>query len=86
MGLAFCKGLNNCANMLSRREKPSMQETNPYKYLEQVSELFDTLNTPEEINRVLDELEYLFDLIEPDFQDQVSDLIARLTKRLQELD
>ena len=63
-----------------------MQETNPYKYLEQVSELFDTLNTPEEINRVLDELEYLFDLIEPDFQDQVSDLIARLTKRLQELD
>ena len=62
-----------------------MQETNPYKYLEQVSELFDTLNTPDEINRVLDELEYLFDLIEPDFQDQVSDLIARLTKRLQEL-
>jgi hypothetical protein len=62
-----------------------MQETNPYKYLEQVSELFDTLNTPEEINRVLDELEYLFDLIEPDFQDQVSDLIARLTKRLQEI-
>jgi hypothetical protein len=47
--------------------------------------LFDTLNTPEEINRVLDELEYLFDLIEPDFQDQVSDLIARLTKRLQEI-
>ena len=62
-----------------------MQETNPYKYLEQVSELFDTLNTPEEINRVLDELEYLFDLIEPDFQDQISDLIARLSKRLQEL-
>jgi hypothetical protein len=62
-----------------------MQETNPYKYLEQVSELFDTLNTPEEINRVLDELEYLFDLIEPDFQDQVSDLISRLTKRLQEI-
>ena len=62
-----------------------MQETNPYKYQEQVSEIFDNLNTPEEINRVLDELEYLFDLIEPDFQDQVSDLIARLTKRLQEI-
>ena len=62
-----------------------MHVKNPYHCLEQVSELFDTLNTPEEINRVLDELEYLFDLIEPDFQDQVSDLIARLTKRLQEL-
>jgi hypothetical protein len=63
-----------------------MQATNPYKYLEQVSELFDTLNTREEINQVLDELEFLFDLIDPEFQDQVSDLIGRLTKRLQELD
>jgi len=56
-----------------------MQTTNPYKYLEQVSELFDTLNTREEINQVID------DLIDPEFQDQVSDLINRLTKRLQEL-
>jgi len=30
-------------------------------------------------------LEFLFDLIDPEFQDQVSDLISRLTKRLQEL-
>lgn len=63
-----------------------MQATNPYEYLEQVSELFGTLNTREEINQVLDELEFLFDLIDPEFQDQVSDLISRLTKRLQELD
>lgn len=62
-----------------------MQTTNPYRYLEQVSELFDTLQTREEINQVIDELEFLFDLIEPEFQDQVSDLISRLTKRLQEL-
>ena len=62
-----------------------MQTNNPYKYLEQVSELFDSLNTREEINQVLDELEFLFDLIDPEFQDQVSDLISRLTKRLQEL-
>lgn len=62
-----------------------MQTTNPYKYLEQVSELFDTLNTREEINQVIDELEFLFDLIDPEFQDQVSELIGRLTKRLQEL-
>jgi predicted metallopeptidase len=63
-----------------------MQATNPYKYLELVSELFDTLNSREEINQVIDELEYLYDLIDPEFQDQVSDLINRLTKRLQELD
>ena len=62
-----------------------MQRTNPYRYLEQVSELFDTLNTREQINQVIDELEFLFDLIDPEFQDQVSDLISRLTKRLQEI-
>ena len=62
-----------------------MQTTNPYKYLEQVSELFDSLNTREQINQVIDELEFLFDLIDPEFQDQVSDLISRLTKRLQEI-
>ncbi len=62
-----------------------MQTTNPYRYLEQVSELFDTLQTREEINQVIDELEFLFDLIDPEFQDQVSDLISRLIKRLQEL-
>ena len=63
-----------------------MQSTNPYRYLEQVSELFDTLTTREQINQVIDELEFLFDLIDPEFQDQVSDLISRLTKRLQEID
>lgn len=63
-----------------------MQATNPYKYLEQVSELFDTLNTREEINQVIDELEFIFDLIDPEFQDQVSELINRLTQRLQQLD
>lgn len=63
-----------------------MQATNPYKYLQQVSELFDTLTTREEINQVLDELEFMFDLIDPEFQDQVSELINRLTQRLQELD
>ena len=72
--------------MWNKHGESNMQATNPYKYLEQVSELFDTLNTREEINQVLDELEFLFDLIDPEFQDQVSDLISRLTKRLQELD
>ena len=43
-----------------------MQTTNPYRYLEQVSELFDTLNTREQINQVIDELEFLFDLIDPE--------------------
>ncbi len=63
-----------------------MQATDPYRYLQQVSELFDSLNTADEINQVLDELEFLFELIEPELQDQVSDLISRLTRRLQDLE
>jgi len=72
--------------MWSKHGRLNMQATNPYKYLEQVSELFDTLTTREEINQVIDELEFIFDLIDPEFQDQVSELINRLTQRLQELD
>ena len=72
--------------MWNKHGKLNMQTTNPYKYLEQVSELFDTLNSREEINQVIDELEFLYDLIDPEFQDQVSDLISRLTTRMQELD
>ena len=58
----------------------------PYRYLEKVSAAFDTLNTREEINEVLDELEYLYELIDPEFQDLAGDLIAKLTDKLSKLD
>lgn len=73
-------------SLWNKHGKLNMQATSPYKYLELVSELFDTLNSSEEINQVIDELEYLYDLIDPEFQDQVSDLINRLMQRLQKLD
>ena len=50
----------------------------PYRYLEQVSIDFDLINSRDEINAVLDEIEYMFDLLEPEFQDHASDLIAKL--------
>ena len=58
----------------------------PYRYLEQVSIDFDLINSRDEINAVLDEIEYMFDLHEPEFQDHASDLIAKLKQKLADAD
>ncbi len=58
----------------------------PFLYLHQVSENFDVITTREEINTVLDELEFIFELLEPEFQDLASDLIAKLNAKLKQLD
>jgi hypothetical protein len=58
----------------------------PYRYLEQVSIDFDLINSRDEINAVLDEIEYMFDLLEPEFQDHASDLIAKLKQKLADAD
>ena len=58
----------------------------PFQYLQRVSENFEVITTREEINTVLDELECIFELLEPEFQDLASDLIARLNAKLKTLD
>lgn len=57
----------------------------PYQYLQQVSENVDLINTRAEINTVLDELEFVYELLEPEFQDLASELIAKLTAKLQQV-
>ena len=57
----------------------------PFQYLQQVSENFDLINTREEINTVLDELEFVYELLEPEFQNLASELIAKLTEKLKEV-
>lgn len=57
----------------------------PYRYLEQVSREFDRIRTRQQAETVLDELEFLYDALDPEFQDLCTDLIERLTHRLQEL-
>lgn len=57
----------------------------PYRYLEQVSREFDRIRTRQEAETVLDELEFLYDALDPEFQDLCADLIERLTRRLREL-
>ena len=58
----------------------------PYRYLQQVSELFDTLDDKQQINTVLDELEYIYELLDPELQSLASDMIERLTRKLQTLE
>lgn len=57
----------------------------PYRYMAKVAVMLDHLENRNEINRIIDELEFLFEVVEPEFQSQVSDLIARLTARLNSL-
>jgi hypothetical protein len=53
-----------------------------YAYMQKVSTEMDTLNGPDEINCVIDELEFLHEAIDPEFQELCSDLITQLMQKL----
>lgn len=61
-----------------------MKGISPYSYMQQVAKQMGDLNDRREIETVLDELEYLFEVIPPDFQDTAEQLIAQLRKKLAE--
>lgn len=54
----------------------------PYAYLQQVAARLDGLHSRDDINAVLDELEFLYEALDPELQDLATNLIATLTKRL----
>ncbi len=54
----------------------------PYKYLEKVAKSLDTIEDSEEIKAVLDELEFLYEALDPEFQDLAVDLIDKVKLRL----
>ena len=57
----------------------------PYKYLQQAAVQMPTLDTREDVNRVLDELEFLYEALVPEMQDIATELIAQLHERLKNL-
>jgi hypothetical protein len=61
-----------------------MNGVNPYAYMQQVSQRMDELKTRDEIEIVLDELEYLFEVIPPEMQDNAETLIGMLRKKLED--
>ena len=54
----------------------------PYRYLAEVSRTIDTLTERDEIETVLDEVEYLFEVIPPELQDHAEPIIKALRQKL----
>jgi len=61
-----------------------MQGVDPVAYMHLVAARLDSLQDPREIESALDEMEYLFEIIDPELQDWASDLIARLRAKLEQ--
>lgn len=59
-----------------------MSGIDPYAYLNQVSAKMDSLTQRDQIETVLDEVEYLFEVIPPELQDLADPIITELRKRL----
>ena len=59
-----------------------MNGIDPYAYMQQVSTRMEELVEPGQIEEVLDELEYLFEVIPPEMQDAAEQLISLLRSKL----
>ena len=59
-----------------------MSGVDPYAYMQQVAVKMDELTGRDEIETVLDELEYLFEVIPPEMQDNAEKLIGLLRDKL----
>ena len=59
-----------------------MNGIDPYAYMQQVAVKMDELTAREESETLLDELEYLFEVIPPDMQDNAEKLIGLLRDKL----
>ena len=59
-----------------------MQGIDPFGYMQQVASRLDNLNTRTEVETVLDEIEYLYEVMDPELQPLADDVIARLRNRL----
>jgi len=59
------------------------QKSEQYQYMETIAAQIDQLSTREQIDPVLDELEFIFELLSPDAQPQCEQLIAILMEKYQ---
>ena len=63
-----------------------MSGIDPYAYMQQVAVTMDALTERSEIETVLDEVEYLFEVIPPEMQDNAEKLIGLLREKLTNTD
>ena len=59
-----------------------MSGVDPYSYMHQVSMRLRDLTDRDEIEETLDKLEYLFEVIPPEMQENAEQLIGLLRERL----
>lgn len=59
-----------------------MNPVDPHAYLQQVALRMKDLQERNEIETVLDEVEYLFEILDPSLQDGAEALIAQLRAKL----
>jgi len=59
-----------------------MNGIDPYAYMQQVASQMDRLQDRGEIETVLDEIEYLFEVIPPEMQGPAEELILLLRQKL----
>ena len=59
-----------------------MNGVDPYAYMQQVAVRMNELTSRNEIETVLDELEYLFEVLPPEMQDNAEKLISMLREKL----
>ncbi len=64
-----------------------MRSVSPhYQTLERVASQMDQLQTREQIDPVLDELEFIYEMLSPEVQQVCQDMLSILLKRYQSLD
>jgi hypothetical protein len=61
-----------------------MPGVDPYGYMRDVARCLDTAEAPE-VERMHDNLEYLYEVIDPEIQGLADDLMERLRTRLSQL-
>ncbi|HWS12630.1 MAG TPA: hypothetical protein VN279_07535 [Rhodocyclaceae bacterium] len=59
-----------------------MEGISPYAYMQQVAMRMHDLTERKEIETVLDEVEYLFEVLDPEMQDAAYQLIEQLRAKL----
>ena len=60
-----------------------MPGINPYIYLQQVAGRLTQLTNRSEIETLLDEVEYLYEVLDPELQEPAEQLLAQLRVRLE---
>lgn len=63
-----------------------MQGINPYAYMQLVAGRLDSMDKKVDVETALEELEYLYEVTDPELQDLASDLMDKLRNKLESFD